>query len=199
MKKDIELEVRAEIFDTDKLLSSLKENNNLISHTKRLSAMFFGKTEAGKFDIRVRVTNGESEVVIKKGGFHANDRKEVSQPIESDQFIGFVRQFSLFDFHTEIAERETFNFDFGNDIVFSLVKAGDIAYAEIEKMTNEENIETDRAALYEVADRYDLTVIEDKETFDELCDRLSEHCDWAFDGSEEHYKKFREKLEEYIS
>jgi len=196
-QKNIELELRAEVKNTDRLLSKLESGHKLVSHTERLSAMFFGETDAGKFDLRVRITNGESEVVIKKGGFHVDDRIEIPQSITSSQFMGFVRQFDLFDFDAEIAERETYNFDLGDGIILSVVKAGDIAYVEIEKITDEYNVDDDRSLLYEVANEFDLEVIEEKQVFDELCDRLSENCDWTFEGTENDFDKLESQLANY--
>jgi hypothetical protein len=199
MPKDIELELRAEVSDgdIDSMVSDLQKEYDLQSHTNRLMVMLLGEADAGALDVRVRITNGDAEVVIKKGCFHTDDRKEVEQSISTDQFMGFVRQFRLFEFDTEVAERETYNFATGDDITFSVVTAGDIAYVEIEKMTNEKSIEEDRSELYEIAESFDLNVIESEQVFDDLCDRLSKSCDWQFTGTDEDYERLQEQLEEY--
>lgn len=199
MPKDIELELRAEVSDrnVDSMVSDLQKKYDLKSHTDRLMVMFFGETNTGTLDVRVRITNGDAEVAIKKGSFHADDRKEVEQSISTDQFIGFVRQFRLFEFDTEVAERETYNFAIGDDITFSVVTACDIAYVEIEKMTNEKSIEEDRSELYEIAESFDLDIIESEEVFDDLCDRLSQSCDWQFTGEDADYERLQRQLEEH--
>lgn len=199
MSKDIELELRAEVSDRDidSMVSDLQKKYDLKSHTDRLMVMLLGETDAGALDVRVRITNGDAEVAIKKGSFHADDRKEVEQPISTDQFMGFVRQFRLFEFDTEVAERETYNFAIGDDITFSVVTACDIAYVEIEKMTNEKSIEEDRSELYEIAESFDLDIIESEEVFDDLCDRLSQSCDWQFTGEDADYKRLQGQLEEH--
>ena len=196
--KNIELEIRAEVGEAENLFAQLKEEYELISHTERLSVMFFGETDAGKFDIRVRVTNGNSEVVVKKGGFHVDDRIEEEQNIHPDQFTGFVRQFTLLEFFAEVAARETYNFLVNEDVTLSLVQAGDIAYVEIEKMTNEDRIAADRKELYEIAQTHELDIIENKEDFEDLCDRLSEKCDWEFSGTDADYKKLSKALEDHL-
>lgn len=198
MPKDIELELRAEVSsrDVDAMVSDLQKKYDLKSHTDRLMVMFFGETDTGTLDVRVRITNGDGEVAIKKGSFHADDRKEVEQSISADQFMGFVRQFRLFEFDTEVAERETYNFAIGDDI-FSVVIACDIAYVEIEKMTDKESIEEDRSELYEIAKSFDLDIIESEQVFDELCDRLSKSCDWQFAGEDADYERLQGQLEEH--
>ena len=123
-QKNIELELRAEVPQKkcDKLLSKLKSSSKLISHTKRLSVMCFGNIGKNTFDIRIRITNGKAEVVIKKGELHAHDRIEISSPINKSQFIKMVELFSLFDSKMEVAERETYNFDMGDGIGLSIPK-----------------------------------------------------------------------------
>ena len=73
MENNIELELRAEVsLDRfDSLLFDLKKKQKLLSQTKRLSVMFLGVVNQ-TVDIRVRATsNGETELVIKKGDYHS--------------------------------------------------------------------------------------------------------------------------------
>lgn len=197
---NIELELRAEISSGkfEELLVSLKKQATFISHTKRLSVMHFGKVGNYSFDIRVRITSGEAEVVIKKGGFHSDDRIEISQPINKDQFIGMARMFSLFNFTTKVAERETYNFDLGDEITYSLVKAGNIFYVEIEKMSTKDLIEENRKKLLSIINEQQLKLINTEKSFSELCNRLSKHCDWSFNNSEDHFKKLQELLDKNL-
>ncbi len=67
-QKNIELELRTEILKNtyNRLLTKLKKNKKLDSHTKRLSVMCFGNINKSTLDIRIRITNDKSEVVIKK-------------------------------------------------------------------------------------------------------------------------------------
>lgn len=199
MSKNIELELRAEVKKDQytKLLSKLKREYKLISHTKRLSVMYFGKVGQASLDVRVRITNGESEVAIKKGALHAHDRIEMSQPIDKSQFMGMVQLYGLFDFKSEVAERETHNFDMGKKIVFSLVKAGDIAYAEIEKMSSKQEVEKNKKQLQIVLDDFKLKTIATEREFNNLCDRLSKHSDWPFAGSKRDIAKLKKLLAKY--
>lgn len=199
MSKNIELELRAEVKKDQyaKLLSKLKREYKLISHTQRLSVMYFGKVGQASLDVRVRITNSESEVAIKKGALHAHDRIEMSQPIDKSQFMGMAQFYSLFDFKSEVAERETHNFDMGRKIVFSLVKAGDIAYVEIEKMSSKQEVEKNKEQLQVILDNFNLKTIATEKEFNNLCDRLSEHSDWLFTGSKGDMAKLKKLLAKY--
>lgn len=196
MSKDIELELRAEILskDFDTVLSQLKEGRKFISHTSRLSVMFFGRYDDEAIDIRVRVTDGKSEVVIKKGDLHSNDRTEVSQEIINEQFIGMVRVMSQLRFDSKVGERETWNFEFPNKVIISLVKAGELSYLEIEKMTDEVSQQEDKEELLDIAKEMDIKLVESKEQFDNFCMRLLEVGDWKFNNTEEDYIKLEGTL-----
>jgi hypothetical protein len=200
MENNIELELRAEVSlsQFEKLLADLNKRNNLLSHNKRLSVMFLGPVGQSKFDIRVRIdSNGKSELVVKKGDYHAHDRMETSQEISKNQFIGTVKIFSMFGLQSKITERENFLFNMGNDITMVLVKAGFIAYVEIEKMSYEKNMDANKADLLSIIDGFKLKLINNGEEFNELCDRLTKFSDWVFDGSTESISKLEGILKSY--
>ena len=200
MKNNIELELRAEVSlnKFEKLLRSLKRQNNLISHTKRLSVMFLGAVGKSNFDIRIRIdSNGKTELVIKEGEYHAHDRIEYSQIILKNQFIGFVKIFSVFGFKSKVTERENFVFDLGDDVTMVLVKAESIAYIEIEKMSHQKNIKKNKTNLLEIVNNLDLKLINNGKEFNELCDRLTKYSDWVFDGSKDKISRLELMLKSY--
>lgn len=200
MENNIELELRAEVSldQLDALLSDLKKKQKLLSHTKRLSVMFLGVINQANFDIRVRISsNGKTELVVKKGDYHAHNRVEFSQEIKKDQFIGIVKIFSLFRFQTKVTERENFSFDLGNNTAMVLVKAGSIAYVEIEKMSHKKNINENKAELLRIINTFNLKLIDNGDEFHELCDRLTKHCDWVFDDTASHIEKLETMLKSY--
>ncbi|KKR47321.1 MAG: hypothetical protein UT83_C0011G0005 [Parcubacteria group bacterium GW2011_GWA2_40_143] len=130
---NIELELRAEVSSRQfyNLLEQFKKQSKFVSSTKRLSAMFLSKINGANIDIRVRIdSNGKTEIVAKKGDFHAHNRTELSQKINKDQFIGIIKTFALFGFNSKITERENFVFDLGNDIdLTQLIKLSLMNYA----------------------------------------------------------------------
>lgn len=202
MENNIELELRAEVSldQFNGLLTDLNKKQKLLSHTKRLSVMFLGVIDRVNFDIRVRASSdGEIELVVKKGDYHAHNRVESSQKLKKDQFIGIVKIFSLFGFQAKVTERENFVFDLGNDITMVLVKAGHIAYVEIEKMSHEKNMDENKAELLSVINDFNLKLIDNGDEFNELCDRLTKNCDWVFGGAISHIEKLETMLKSYRS
>lgn len=200
MENNIELELRAEVSlgQLEKLLTDLNKGQKLLSSTKRLSVMFLGAINQINFDIRVRISsNGETELVVKKGDYHAHNRVEYSQKIKKDQFIGIVKIFSFFGFQSKVTERENFVFDLGNNTTMVLVKAGSIAYVEIEKMSHEKNINENKAELLRIINSFSLKLIDNGDEFNELCDRLTRYCDWVFDGTASHIEKLGGMLNSY--
>lgn len=199
-EKTIELELRAEvqIKEIEIVKARLERFGNIHSHTQRLSVMYFGSVENKKIDIRVRVTNGQSEVVVKFGSFGAHDRIEVAQAISQEQFIGFVKIFSQFGFASKVGERETFNYSLPNNVMASLVVAGSIAYIEIEKISSPEQAKENTKKLHNIAERFQLDLLKSEDDFDELCKRLDEKVDWLFLGSADNYKHLEESLKKYL-
>ena len=92
MLKNIECEIRADITkDYEKILKNLYKSKKIISKTKRLSVMFFGKTDKGEIDVRVRITNGQAEIAVKKGFLHTFGRVEIINRINKSEFINYVK------------------------------------------------------------------------------------------------------------
>ncbi len=200
MTKNIELEFRAEV-DSKKfknLLRKLQIQTNPISFTRRLSVMYFGKSNKKEpLDIRVRVTNGAAEIALKKGALHSHDRVEIITPIDKSIFLDMVNIFYHQGFETKVAERETHNFNLGNNIIFSLVKAGKIAYVEVEKMSSKKDIEKNKKQVLGVMSEYGLNIIKSKREFDELCDRLSKYSDWKYKNSNKDQSGLKKLVSKY--
>ncbi len=200
-EKSIELELRAEV--SLEMLPSLKNNlekiGTLHSETKRLSVMCFGDIGTKKLDIRIRITNGECEVVVKSGLFGSHDRIEVSQKIVPEQFLGMVKVFIQFGFSMKVGERETINYSLPDGIVASLVTAGSISYVELEKMSSPSSINKDHRQVKGFSDQLGLDLLKSEEAFDELCKRLDKDVDWSFCGTDEEYDRLAKLLDRYTN
>lgn len=198
-KKLIELELRAEIpiNEVKNIKKRLSKIGEVSSITKRLSVMFFGKINKQKTDIRVRVTNGECEVVVKFGSFGSHNRIELCQKIEKNQFFGMVKIFSQFKFDIKVGERETFNYKLKNDIVISLVLAENIAYIEFEKMSFDTDVIENKIRLQKLVNNLNLQILNESE-FNILCQKLNELVDWTFHGLDCEYLKLKNIFKKYI-
>jgi len=192
---NIELELRAEV--PVSILKKLQDKVSRVSRVKRLSVMYFGNVNGHKLDIRVRINNDTAELVIKKGNLHASDRIEYAIPVNKDQFIKFVEVFSLFNFKTEVAEREIYDFDMGRNITLSFMKAGNIAYVEIEKMSSPATITKNYKELLNIAHEWKFNIIKTEKAFNSLCSRLSHSYDWSFSRSKDDFRRLRKLLRKY--
>ncbi len=197
--KPIELEFRAEVplSSFKKILAQLEKRGETISQTKRLSVMFLGKVGAEQFDVRVRIDDGgKAEIVFKRGAFHSHDRREESQNVSKGQIVGLVKGLSLLGFSSKVTERHNFDFLFPKRISVTLVRSKNICYVEFEKKTTEESFEQDKRDVLETMGAFNLEPLT-ADKFDDLCERLSLHCDWTFHDSEKELKKIRSLLTKY--
>lgn len=201
MPKNIELELRAIIRkeDFDPLLEKLKKRGKLTSRTDRLSVMFYGICDKSIIDAKVRITNGKSEVVIKKGDYHSHNRTEFSHPIPSGRFIETVRIFSQFGFGSKVFERENFNFRLPGKVTITLSKAGDYPYLEIEKMTDRKNENGDKQILEKIAGGLGVKIITDRKSYYDFCEMLTEKVDWRFHGTKKDFLKLENALKKKIA
>lgn len=199
-KKIIELELRAEVRTQDKelLKKHLEKLGVLHSQTKRLSVMYFGNIGIKKLDIRVRITNGECEIVIKSGLFGSHNRIETTQKINSDQFLGMVKIFAQLGFSMEIGERETLNYKLPKNITISLVSAGSIVYVELEKMSSKFDLNKNNIQLKKLAKQLKVKLLNERR-FNTLCDRLAKTVDWPFHGTNKEYIKLTKLISSYIN
>ena len=200
-EKNIELELRAEVLpqDQESIKNKIAELGALHSHTKRLSVMYFGSVGTKKIDIRIRITNGECEIVVKSGSFGSHDRIEIAQKIDIAQFLGLVKILAQLNFVMEIGERETFNYELPDEIVVSFVSAGPIAYIELEKISSRSDLDQNNAKLHELANRLKLQLLDSDKEFDSLCKRLTEKVDWPFSGTKEDYEKLIGLINRYTN
>ena len=198
VNNNIEVEIRAEVPSSDfaNLFEKLKKSAKFLSHTKRVSVIFLGKVKGEYLDFRVRIdSERKAELVLKKGDFHAQDRIEVSQKINDDQFIGFVKILSLLELKSKVTERENFIFDLGDGITLVLVKAHTIAYIEIEKMSNEYTAKKNKDELKRVLNKLGLKIIKNSKEFNNLCDRLTKLSDWVFVNTKDNIGRLTEMID----
>lgn len=195
--KTIELEYRTEVTESEfkNLVKKYRNEHRLVSQTERISYMSFFNQEEKQFDLRIRTTNGDSELVLKIGQLHSSDRIELSQDITKDQFIGFTRMFCHLSSENYIAERTTYNFETEEGIVISAVDAGSVFYIEYELLSDSDNQTEDEATLDSFMKEDNITPL-NEEGFNSLNAKL-DAVDWRFEGSEEDVAKLEGRLANY--
>jgi len=198
MDNKVELERRVEIKPQSfkSYIQLFKKNYDLLSHTSRLSYMGFTITKDSSTDLRSRITNGESEVVLKLGKLHAKDRVEITQKIGKDELVGFAKIFSHLSSRNFIAERETYNFNTKEGVVISVVKSAHISYIEFEILCDPKEVKANDKIIKELVSKLGLRVLTDKE-FNSLNSRLEAKDDWKFCDNPKNIDKLVELLKKY--
>lgn len=210
MPHPIELEVRGELHtaDKDRVRANLLEQGFVKKdETRRTMLMSFGvigripededyakqNQQPQETDIRCRITNGQAEVVVKLGGVHAHDRSEISTPISPEVLGQFARVIGSLNMLHKIGSRTTENF-VKDAITASIVSSkSDLAYLELEKISDEAHAEQDKQELMALAQSLQVVLWPDREAFIEFCTRLTKQDDWRFYGTEEDVKRFIEE------
>lgn len=200
-EKIIELELRAVVPQQgqEALKKRLKKIGTLHSQTKRLSVMCFGSVGRKKLDVRVRITNGMCEVVVKSGLFGSHDRAEVAQEINSTQFLGIVKIFAEFNFIMKIGERETVSYRLPDGIMVALVSAGSTTYVELEKMSSRSDVNHNTRQLKNLTRQLNLQLLGSEQEFEALCGRLTETVDWPFHGTSREYARLAKLVDRYTN
>lgn len=158
MTKNIEVEVRGPLTseEFEKLSSLLERDGKKMTEKHRVlidySTFLPGGIEDRTKDIRVRVTNGQPEVVLKLGSWGGTEqRKELSVHPREGEFDTLVEIFGHLGYEKGIlAVRNSRVYEY-KDIEFALVEVpGHSYYFEAEKMAHEHD-DAD-AVLQELAD-----------------------------------------------
>lgn len=196
MIKDIEVEVRG-VLSKDQYsqtktlfekLASFKENKSriLIDYSTFLPGE--GIRDRQK-DIRVRVTNGIPEIVVKLGSWGGSEsRRELSFKGKEGEFETLVEIFGQLGFKKGIlAKRDAIIYDF-KGVEFALVKTpGQHYYFEAEKMAhNEEDFAKVENEIREVCQELGLEVVSKKGFFN-FIDELNKTDNEIFE-----FKDFKE-------
>lgn len=210
MPHPIELEVRGELHtaDKDRVRANLLEQGFVKKdETHRTMLMSFGmigripededyakqNQQPQETDIRCRITNGQAEVVVKLGGVHAHNRREISTPVSPEVLGQFARVIGSLNMLHKVGSRTTENF-VKDAITASIVssKSG-LAYLELEKISDETHAEQDKQELIALAQSLQVDLWHDREAFIKFCTRLTNQDDWRFYGTEEDVKRFIEE------
>lgn len=211
MAHPIELEVRAEL--TPAQVFTVRERlltAGFISRdtTRRTMLMSFSQIDRiaedaereqaypQETDIRCRITNGSAEVVVKLGGVHAHDRKEISTPIPPAMLPCFARVIGATNMFHKVGSRTTENFVRGSISAAIVSARSGLSYVELEKISDEAHAEADRLEVEALAQALGIALLDTREAYIAFCTRLTEQDDWTFRGTEEEVSRFLEEIQE---
>src|SRR6266404_5944073 len=106
--KNIEVELRGPLNEIayENLISVLNEKGILIKKQNRFLldySTFLEGIGERKLDVRVRITNGKVEIIVKKGKFGGTSREEVSIFPEGESFETTLKLMSLLGYNKAVA------------------------------------------------------------------------------------------------
>lgn len=189
MNKNIEIEIRGQLSKEkfDDLVRLFEVEGKKVTEKNRVlidySTFLEGGVENRRKDIRLRVTNGIPEIIVKIGEWGGTEhRKELSVFTNTGDFDTLVEIFGELGFCKGIlCLRKSKVYEY-RGIEFALVEVpGHSYYYEAEKMANdEENVDEIITEIKNVCSKLGLDVF-DKKQFFEYVDRLNKESNEIFD------------------
>lgn len=187
--KNIEVEIRGYLTNEDytRLNDFLSKTGTLKSKRERIFIDYSSSLEDRTKDIRIRETNGVSEIMIKLGNWGGSEsREELSVTTGEKSFESLVRIFGELG-HTKgtFCVRNSIVYDY-NGVEFALVEVPNHSYYfEAEILTDiDHSVEAD-AKLRQVCESLGLKVF-NKDEFFQYVTKLNTEANISFD-----YTKFK--------
>ncbi len=191
MEKNIEVEIRGLLTPEEysKLKSFLDKEGEKTEEKDRIlidySTFLPGGVEERKKDIRLRVTNGVPEIVVKLGEWGGTEqRKELSVKTAPGTFDTLTEIFEALGYEKGVLAVRKSQVYMYKDIEFALVEVpGHSYYFEAEKMAHaEENADELLEEMQAVCKELGLSVFS-KEEFFAYVQKLNKEANGVFDAS----------------
>ena len=200
-----EVEARGELtVSTDEIIKRFRKlNANFLGKTRRFSLIYLRNKSADKndpIDLRIRVTNGESEIVLKYGKWGAFDnREEVAVPIDTKDFSDAVEMLKLLGWaHGIINGNHRCKFRY-KGIEFVFVDNGVATYFEAERLTKtKDKIAEERKYIAKICNELVIKPFSDTEFYG-LIDKINNSKGMRFNFDKENFEDIKRKFKKYFS
>lgn len=203
MKKNIEVEIRGILNKTEYTKAKIffRKNAKFIENKHRIlidySAFLHGEGIRNRQrDIRIRVTNGIPEIMVKLGSWGGSEsRRELSFKGKKGEFESLVEIFGQLGFTKGVmAKRDSHIYSY-KGIEFSLIKTpGGHCYFEAEKMAySKEDFKKVENSIRKVCEELGLEVL-DKEGFFEFVEMLNKTDNQIFNFKDYKENYFKDKF-----
>jgi hypothetical protein len=209
MEKQIEVEFIGDISKEKfiELKEKFEKEGKFKKRKERISFMYFrdkipkdlSEIKDEDTDLRLRITNKEPELIIKKGSFTgSHSRKEISinfPMIEMQNYIDFL---SALDWNLGVIYAvETFVYEY-NGIEFSLVDIEDYGYNfEAEILTTQEDEPNARNEINKVLGELELDPF-DEAGLNNQCNVINNREELRFNFSEQDFQEIKEKFSKFF-
>lgn len=181
------------------------KNGSFIAEKDRFSLIYSpqeketSRTYKGAKDLRLRITNKETELVLKYGKQGGNDsRKEFQFPIDSKNFEEAVEFLSILGYHYGALQATKSFLYMYEGIDFVLVEVPDFGYYfEAEILTNSDLIKSANEKIREICQRLKLDILNDQE-FWKLIEDLNKRPGYRFSFKKERFLEVKKRFINYF-
>ncbi|MFH1643583.1 MAG: hypothetical protein ABIA74_00175 [bacterium] len=150
-------------------------------------------------DLRIRITNKKSELVLKYGKWSGNDaRKEFLFPIDSKKFGEMAEFLNLLGFYYGVLQATKTYLYLYEQVEFALVEVpGWGCYFEAEIATNSDNVKKANKKISSVCAELNLKILNDKD-FYKVCENLNDRPGFKFNFRKEKFTDIKKRFEIYF-
>ncbi|MCX6723167.1 MAG: CYTH domain-containing protein [Candidatus Staskawiczbacteria bacterium] len=185
----------------------LKDNGKFLSKKDRFSLIYYSHGKEADFklqkdnpiDVRLRITNKKSELVLKHGAWGGKDaRKEFSFPIDSKKFEDMIELLQVLGlYYGGLQATKTMVYLY-KGVEFALVKVpGWGYYFEAEISVNPDLVDKANKKMDLVCHELKLEALDEK-SFYNLCEELNQRSGFTFDLKKEKFSDIKKRFKDYF-
>ncbi len=179
----------------------LKKNGKFIEEKDRLSLIYFPrgketfKISKSPIDIRLRITNKKTELVLKYGKSSGNDaRKEFSFPMDSNKFEEAAEFLLILGYYYGVLQATKTYLYMHKGIEFALVDVPKFGYYfEAEILIDRKSVKNADKKIMSVCDELDLDVLNNKDFWKFLGD-LSDRPGFRFNFKKQRFSDIKRRF-----
>lgn len=185
----------------------LKKNGKFLGEKDRFSVIYFSHGKGENFDLdrdnpidlRLRITNKKSELVLKYGRWSGNDaRKEFSFPIELKKFEEAIEFLMILGFYYGVLQATKSYLYRYKGVEVVLVDVPQFGYYfEAEILISPDKIEEADKKITIVCKELNLSILSDND-FYKLCEDLNDRLGFRFNFKKQKFSDIKKRFIDYF-
>ena len=178
-----------------------------IKTKRRISFMYFkngipsefSQAEDDRVDLRLRITNGEPELILKQGSFTAShSRKETSIHFKLSEIQTYIDLLAGLGWKIVVAYGAETSVYTYNGMEFSLIKIKDYGYNfEAEILTSEDKVAEAKQKIETELSKLELKPFHEQE-LNKQCNAINNKKELQFDFSKQSFKDIKGGFKEFL-
>ncbi|MBU3934867.1 hypothetical protein KKC00_02830 [Patescibacteria group bacterium] len=188
-----------------KLNTFLKKNGKFLGEKDRFSVIYSPRGKEtlrvvrSSIDLKLRITNKESELVLKYGRWSGNDaRKEFLFPIDSKKFEEMTEFLQILGYYYGVLQATKTRLYIYKDIEFAVVKVPNWGYYfEAEIVIEKEKVKSANEKIMSVYRELNLDVLNDRD-FLKLLESLNERPGFRFNFKKQKFSDIKKRFADYF-